>query len=72
MSTSILYGQLGVRYLPYGLYLHQQQTRESEERKGPSRFPPLKGTLKNLRASSQRIPVPFQEKIMVGSNTILN
>jgi len=32
MSTSILYGQLGVRYLPYGLYLHQQQTRESEER----------------------------------------
>ena len=70
--SSILYGQLGVRYLPYGLCLHRQQTREGEERKGPSRLSPLKGTLKNLRASSQRVPVPFQEKIMVGSNTILN
>ena len=69
--SSILYGQLGVRYLPYGLCLHRQRTREGE-RKGPSRLSPLKGTLKNLRASSQRIPVPFQEKIMVGSNTILN
>ena len=31
---------------------------------------PLKGTPKNLRVTSQRVPVPLQQKIVLGSNTL--